>query len=147
MKCKNIKGGNNKMNIETLLNERIVTLFEELKDKGLNDKERESITNELNKLLDKATDINRLHMQNDEIEIKRDEIEVKRDEIEIKRNQLKGDKIDRVVKNGIAIGGIIIPVAAAGYWTILSFAFEKEDTLTSTAGRKHLNWLLSMIKK
>lgn len=134
------------MNIETLLNERIVTLFEELKDKGLTEEERESISNELNKLLEKATDMNRLHMQNDEIDIKRDELEVKRNEVEVKREQLKSDKTDKIAKNVIAISGIILPLAAAGYWTILSFAFEKEDSVTTSAGQKHLNWLLSLKK-
>ena len=118
------------MNIETLLNERIERLFADLKNDGLEEEQRKAKVDELTKLLDKAAEIERLHVQHDENEIKRE--------------QMKDEKKDRRFKNGISIGGIVAPLVVASYWTFISLVYEKDDAQTFTAGKKHLNWLLSL---
>ena len=61
---------------------------------------------------------------------------------DLKVAQLKDEKKDRWIKNGISIGGIVLPLLVAIWGTRASFRFEEEGTITSTLGRGWLNKLI-----
>lgn len=131
------------MDIETLLHNRIVDLFDELDDPNLDIEQRKAINDELVKLMEKASEMEKLKVQHDEYDLKQKQT---KEDHDLKCQQMKEEKKDRIIKNVIGIGQIVVPIVAAGYWTWMSMVFEKEDTLTNTAGKRHLDWLLRLKK-
>lgn len=59
-----------------------------------------------------------------------------------KAEQLDDERKDRIVKNVISAAGIILPIGAAIWGTVVSINFEKEGTITSLMGRGWINKLL-----
>ena len=60
----------------------------------------------------------------------------------IKYRQIEEDKKDRLIRNGIEVAKIGVPVVAAFVMGIISMKWEKEDTLTSSAGKSALRDIL-----
>lgn len=60
----------------------------------------------------------------------------------IKYRQMEEDKKDRLIRNGIEVAKIGVPVVAAFVMGIISMKWEKEDTLTSSAGKSALRDIL-----
>lgn len=56
--------------------------------------------------------------------------------------QAKEDKKDRLIKNGIAIGSILIPTIVTIWGTCVSLKFEETGSITTTMGRGFLGRLL-----
>lgn len=65
-----------------------------------------------------------------------------RNEYKLKLRQFEEDKKDRLIKNCIAVAGIIVPVGVTIWGTLKSFEFEKEGTITTMMGRGFINKLL-----
>lgn len=63
-------------------------------------------------------------------------------EQKLKIQQTKEDQIDRWIKNGITIAGIILPIGLSIWGTYKSFEFEKEGTVTTIMGRGYINKLI-----
>ena len=61
---------------------------------------------------------------------------------ELKLNESKENKRDRIIKNGISIAGIILPIVLTVWGTKTSLKFEEEGTITTTVGRGFINKLL-----
>lgn len=60
----------------------------------------------------------------------------------LKLNESKENKRDRIIKNGISIAGIILPIVLTVWGTKTSLKFEEEGTITTTVGRGFINKLL-----
>ena len=71
-----------------------------------------------------------------------DKAETRTVETELKLKQMDEDRKGRIVRDIIAIGGIIIPAALAIWGTKASFEFEKEGTITTIMGRGFINKLI-----
>ena len=115
------------------------TLYKEIEDKlqALNEievgtDEYKSSVDGVTKLLDRA------------IEIEKHEAEMKEREAEriAKSIQVAEEQKDRVVKNYIAAGGIVLPLLVTIWGTLKSFKFEKDGTVTTIMGRGFINKLL-----
>ena len=115
------------------------TLYKEIEDKlqALNEievgtDEYKSSVYEVTKLLDRA------------IEIEKHEAEMKEREAEriAKNIQMAEEQKDRVVKNYISAGGIVLPLLVTIWGTLKSFKFEKDGTVTTIMGRGFINKLL-----
>ena len=63
-------------------------------------------------------------------------------EASLKRAQMEEDRKDRRVKNGIAIGGIVLPLAVTIWGTFKTFRFEETGTITTMMGRGFINKLI-----
>lgn len=63
-------------------------------------------------------------------------------EQKLKIHQIEEDRIDRWIKNGIAIAGIILPIGLTVWGTYKSFEFEKDGTITTIMGRGYINKLI-----
>ena len=57
-------------------------------------------------------------------------------------DKMEEEKKDRLVKNCISIGGIVLPVAVTIWGTLKSLKFEESGTVTTIMGRGFINKLL-----
>ena len=115
------------------------TLYKEIEDElqALNEievgtDEYRSSVDGVTKLLDRA------------IEIEKHEAEMKEREAEriAKNIQVAEEQKDRVVKNYISAGGVVLPLLVTIGGTLKSFKFEKDGTVTTIMGRGFINKLL-----
>ena len=115
------------------------TLYKEIEDELQTLSEIEVGTDEykssvdgVTKLLDRA------------IEIEKHEAEMKEREAEriAKNIQVAEEQKDRVVKNYIAAGGVVLPLLVTIWGTLKSFKFEQDGTVTTIMGRGFINKLL-----
>ena len=123
-------------NIETLLHEEIQDGFDALSRMERGTETHKTTVDEVAKLFDKAIEIEKLEMEAKEREKAR-EIEAS-----LKRAQMEEDRKDRKVKNGIAIGGIVLPLAVTIWGTFKTFRFEETGTVTTIMGRGVINKLI-----
>lgn len=123
-------------NIETLLHEEIQDGFDALSRMERGTETHKTTVDEVAKLFDKAIEIEKLEMEAKEREKAR-EIEAS-----LKRAQMEEDRKDRRVKNGIAIGGIVLPLAVTIWGTFKTFRFEETGTVTTMMGRGFINKLI-----
>ena len=123
-------------NIETLLHEEIQDGFDALSRMERGTETHKTTVDEVAKLFDKAIEIEKLEMEVKEREKAR-EIEAS-----LKRAQMEEDRKDRRVKNGIAIGGIVLPLAVTIWGTFKTFRFEETGTVTTMMGRGFINKLI-----
>ena len=100
-----MKGADN-MNTEVLLNEVITNNLERLKGMEAGTEEYDKIVNSVSKLMVRFIKIN---IEHDE------KIDIQKTDTELKLKQMKDDRIDRWVRNGITLvsvgGGLILT-----YW-------------------------------
>ena len=119
------KGGFIMTNIETLLHEEIQDGFDALSRMERGTDTHKTTVEEVAKLFDKAIEIEKLEIEAKEREKAREE-----------------DRKDRRVKNGIAIGGIVLPLAVTIWGTFKTFRFEETGTVTTMMGRGFINKLI-----
>lgn len=123
-------------NIETLLHEEIQDGFDALSRMERGTEIHKTTVDEVAKLFDKAIEIEKI-----EIEAK-DKAKAREIEASLKRAQMEEDRKDRRVKNGIAIGGIVLPLAVTIWGTFKTLKFEEEGTVTTIMGRGFINKLI-----
>ena len=123
-------------NIETLLHEEIQDGFDALSKMERGTEIHKATVDEVAKLFDKAIEIEKI-----EIEAK-DKAKAREIEASLKRAQIEEDRKDRRVKNGIAIGGIVLPLAVTIWGTFKTLKFEEEGTVTTIMGRGFINKLI-----
>ena len=123
-------------NIETLLHEEIQDGFDALSRMERGTEIHKTTVDEVAKLFDKAIEIEKI-----EIEAK-ERAKAREIEASLKRAQMEEDRKDRRVKNGIAIGGIVLPLAVTIWGTFKTFRFEETGTVTTIMGRGFINKLI-----
>ena len=123
-------------NIETLLHEEIQDGFDALSKMERGTEIHKTTVDEVAKLFDKAIEIEKI-----EIEAK-DKAKSREIEASLKRAQMEEDRKDRRVKNGIALGGIVLPLAVTIWGTFKTLKFEEEGTVTTIMGRGFINKLI-----
>ena len=123
-------------NIETLLHEEIQDGFDALSRMERGTEIHKTTVDEVAKLFDKAIEIEKI-----EIEAK-EKAKAREIEASLKKAQMEEDRKDRRVKNGIAIGGIVLPLAVTIWGTFKTLKFEEEGTVTTIMGRGFINKLI-----
>lgn len=120
------------MGIKEALYQEIEDEFQVLSEIKVGTDEYKSSVDGLTKLLDRA------------IEIEKHEAEMKEREAERIANDIKTaeEQKDRVVKNYISAGGVVLPLLVTIWGTLKSFKFEKDGTVTTIMGRGFINKLL-----
>lgn len=112
-------------NIEYHLKSEIVAEFGELCRTDISAEDRKTTVDSLVKLLDRAIEMEKIEREREE-----------------KVKARKEDRIDRLIKDGISILGIVIPTVVTIWGTVKSIEFEKEGTITTIMGRGFINKLL-----
>ena len=130
------KGGFIMTNIETLLHEEIQDGFDALSRMERGTETHKTTVDEIAKLFDKAIEIEKI-----EVEAK-ERAKAREIEESLKRAQMEEDRKDRKLKNGIAIGGIVLPLAVTIWGTFKTLKFEEEGTVTTIMGRGFINKLI-----
>ena len=130
------KGGFIMTNIETLLHEEIQDGFDALSKMERGTETHKTTVDEVAKLFDKAIEIEKI-----EVEAK-EKAKAREIEASLKRAQMEEDRKDRRVKNGIAVGGIVLPLAVTIWGTFKTFRFEETGTVTTIMGRGFINKLI-----
>ena len=123
-------------NIERLLHEEIQDGFDPLSKMERGTEIHKTTVDEVAKLFDKAIEIEKI-----EIEAK-DKAKSREIEASLKKAQMEEDRKDRRVKNGIALGGIVLPLAVTIWGTFKTLKFEEEGTVTTMMGRGFINKLI-----
>lgn len=123
-------------NIETLLHEEIQDGFDALSKMERGTDKHKTTVDELAKLFDKAIEIEKIEVEAKERNMAR-EIEAN-----LKKQQMEEDRKDRRVKNGIAIGGIVLPLTVTIWGTFKTLKFEETGTITTMMGRGFINKLI-----
>ena len=120
------------MTIQEALYQEIEDEFQTLSEIEVGTDEYKTSVDGLTKLLDRA------------IEIEKHDAEMKEREAEriAKNIQVAEEQKDRVVKNYIAAGGVVLPLLVTIWGTLKSFKFEKDGTVTTIMGRGFINKLL-----
>ena len=124
------------MEIETLLHKEIIHGLEVLKDQEPGSEAYRATIDGVTKLTDRAIELEKISIESQE------KAENREIENELKLKQMKEDRIDRWVKNGLSAAGILLPIAITVWGTKKSFEFEKEGTITTIMGRGFINKLL-----
>lgn len=119
------------MKFKQALNDEIDLKLEALRGIEAGSDKYESAVNGLTKLMEKAIEINRI--ESEALQEEKD--------IELRVKQMQEDKNDRLLRNGIAIGSIVLPIAVTIWGTIVTLNFEKEGTVTTMMGRGFINLL------
>lgn len=130
------KGGFIMTNIETLLHEEIQDGFDALSKMERGTETHKTTVDEIAKLFDKAIEIEKI-----EVEAK-ERAKAREIEASLKRAQMEEDRKDRRFKNGIAVGGIVLPLAVTIWGTFKTLKFEEEGTVTTIMGRGFINKLI-----
>ena len=123
-------------NIETLLHEEIQDGFDALSKMERGTEIHKTTVDEVAKLFDKAIEIEKI-----EVEAK-EKAKAREIEASLKREQIEEDRKDRRFKNGIAVGGIVLPLAVTIWGTFKTLKFEEEGTVTTIMGRGFINKLI-----
>lgn len=123
-------------NIETLLHEEIQDGFDALSKMERGTEIHKTTVDEVAKLFDKAIEIEKI-----EVEAK-EKAKAREIEASLKRAQMEEDRKDRRFKNGIAVGGIVLPLAVTIWGTFKTLKFEEEGTVTTMMGRGFINKLI-----
>lgn len=123
-------------NERRLLHEEIVCELGELNKLELGSEQHKSTIDGVGKLLDRAIEMDRLEAEN------RERMNSRNAELELKERQMNEDKKDRIVKNIIAVSGIVLPICVTVWGTFKTIEFEKEGIITTTIGRGFFNKLL-----
>lgn len=124
------------MEIETLLYEEIVDEFGNLEDLEAGSEEYKATVDGLVKLMDRAIEIEKIHKDEEERDKDR------QFDQDLKLKQVEEETRDRLIKNCIAVAGIVIPSLVTMWGAIKSFKFEKDGTYTTVIGRGFINKLL-----
>lgn len=124
------------MNIETQLHEEIADELENLSKMTIGTEEYRITVDGVVKLVDRAIEMEKLAQSRE------DQIEDKNFDRDLRLKQMREEKLDRYIRNGIAIAGIVVPVFVTIWGTYKSFEFEKEGTITTIMGRGFISKLL-----
>lgn len=126
-----------------VLYEEIADELTELSKMKVGDGEYKAAVDGVTKLMDRAIEFEKLERQDKENAEKREEAKaVNKFDQDLKLRQADEEQKDRLVRNCIAVAGIVVPVVVTIWGTVKSFEFEREGTITTTMGRGFINKLL-----
>ena len=124
------------MLFERSLREEIHSEIEELRKMELGTDEYKTSVDGVTKLIDRVIEMEKIEIDNE------NKAEERKMEESLKLKQMKEERTDRWVKNGIAVGTIVVSTAVTIWGTIKSFEFEKEGTITTSIGRGFISKLI-----
>ena len=123
------------MSINSLLRDEIQNEFEDLRKMELGTEAYKTTVDGLTKLIDRATELDKIEAEARERIFNRDV------DMEFRQKQANDDKKDRIAKNIIAVFSVAAPLALTVWGTHKTFKFEEEGTITTTMGRGFINRL------
>lgn len=126
------------MRIETMLHEGIEDGFNELKKVQVGSESYKTTVDGLTKLVDRAIELEKLEA---DVQNKVDDREA---ENELKLKQMKEERQDRIVKNGLTAVSVFGGIGLTVWGALKSWKFEETGTITSGPGREFMKKLFHM---
>lgn len=126
------------MRIETMLHEGIEDGFNELKKVQVGSELYKTTVDGLTKLVDRAIELEKLEA---DVQNKVDDREA---ENELKLKQMKEERQDRIVKNGLTAVSVFGGIGLTVWGALKSWKFEETGTITSGPGREFMKKLFHM---
>ena len=124
------------MSIETMLHQEIKAELEELSRLQVGSDEHETAVNSIVKLMDRATEMERLGVESQE------KVENREAEIDLKLRQIAEERKGRISRDLFGFITFAGTAALTIWGTKASFKFEKDGTITTIMGRGFINKLL-----
>lgn len=124
------------MNIEQLLDREIESEFSNLEKVEMGSEPYKIAVDGLCKLVDRKIELKKI--DNDV----KDKTTNRETDSKFKTKQIDNEKADRMISNGIAIAGIVIPAVLTVWGTFKTLKFEETGTVTTMMGRGFVNKLL-----
>lgn len=124
-----------------MLQDEIENELEELGKIEIGSEQYKVTVEGLTKLIDRSIEIDKINFEMD------DKIEDRETDLEVKNKQIEEDKKDRRIRNGISIAGLAIPAIITVWGTLKTLKFEEEGTVTTLAGRAHIQKMFNLFKK
>ena len=124
------------MNIEELLNDEIQDELENLSKMELGSDTYKVTVEGLTKLVDKSIELEKVRLEMS------DKAENRETELDLKCQQMQNEKRDQIIRNGIAIAGLIVPTIITVWGTLKTLKFEETGTVTTIMGRGFIQKLL-----
>lgn len=124
------------MNIETMLRDEIRDELDNLKNMKLGDDEYKATVDGITKMVDRIVEMEKMDIDQEEKRSKREAEEA------LKAEEMKMERRDKRVKNGIAVLATVLPVGVTVWGTLKMLKFEEEGTVTTIIGRGFINKLL-----
>lgn len=128
------------MGMQTMLDKEIESEFEVLQHCKPGDETHKATVDSLTKLMDRAIELKKVDAD------AKEQIENRAIETDLKVKQMQDEKKDRFIKNLMSGVRDAAMIGVAVWGTVASMNFEREGTITTSAGRKHLNKVLSLFK-
>ena len=125
------------VNIETLLVDEIEHEFGKLYETECGSEKHKVAVDGVTKLVDRVIELERLDIDRAERAAAREGEQL------LKLQQTEEDKKDRLVKNLISVGGIVLPLIVTIWGTKVSLKFEETGTITTQMGRGFIQRLFS----
>ena len=152
------------MEIETLLHKEIAANLKLMENMARDSDEYKQVAKNTTDRIDRAIDMEKIHADTAakdasralerELKIKQleDEHDIKLKQLEdqgcaravdhdLKLKQIGEERKGRIWRDAISIAGIVVPTWLAVWGTKRSFEFEKEGTITTSAGRNFISKL------
>ena len=125
------------MNIDTLLDKEIQSELEQLKNMEVGTEEYRAAVDGITKLIDRKNERERIANE------KQEKAETQAIENGLRMKQISEDRIDRFLKHGVAIAGVLLPLGVTIWGTLITFKFEEDGKVpTNILGRGFINKLL-----
>lgn len=124
-----------------MLQDEIENELEELGKMEIGSEQYKVTVEGLTKLIDRSIEIDKINFEMD------DKIEDRETDLEVKNKQIEEDKKDRRIRNGISIASLAIPAIITVWGTLKTLKFEEEGTVTTLAGRAHIQKMFNLFKK
>lgn len=124
------------MEIKVLLNKEIADEIKQLNGIEVGTEEYKTTVDELVKLIDRSIEMEKIE---NELVTRQNQADT---EVQFKNEQAKREERDRLIKNCIAVAGLIIPSVLTIWGTVKSFEFERDGSITTIMGRGFINKLL-----
>ena len=115
--------------IKNLLDDEIRSEMEDLAKMGLGSDDYKATVDGLTKLVDRRIELEKVENE------RKEKSESRINETNLKLAQMEDDRKDRKVKNGIAIGGILLPIGVTIWGTLKSLKFEETGSVSTIVGR------------
>ena len=119
-----------------MLRDEIRDELDNLKNMKLGDDEYKATVDGITKMVDRIVEMEKMDIDQEEKRSKREAEEA------LKAEEMKMERRDKRVKNGIAVLATVLPVGVTVWGTLKMLKFEEEGTVTTIIGRGFINKLL-----
>ena len=129
------------MTVKTMLKDEILNELIEVSKLEVGSDKHKAAVDSVSRLADKMIELEKIDIDS------RDKAEIRENDYELRIRQINDEKKDRFVKNCLTGVTIVTGVGVAIWGTLVSMRFEKEDSFSSTLGRKWIDKTISFIKR